>query len=192
MKPNFLTSLFMSLLCVILASCDSKDEPENPVIDYTPVGFVLDIVDNNGNSLLDKTRADNILSDGLYMEMDGKRFNLSDSLYQSMRAGRSAEPAARANSSEFHGLQLILNTDKDNFYSPKGRFLLLFGYFNGGESFDHEMTLVWPERGSKYLLQIINSVTFDSEKNASISRSFFLNGKKVDGGSIIKPLTLWE
>lgn len=200
MNKKFLSRFFSILAATVMAvssaGCDdSSDEPYPDVIwDISGVGFTFEIVDSKGANLLDTQRTDNAVNDNFYVLFDGKKYEVSDSVYQKcldnyeeylkwIADKNNSNNNSRAVLVSFDGLQIVpIMTIDDTPYQglvPTKQFQLTFGEFHGDSTYDHTMTLVWPEKNLSYEFRINNTFRWKNHE-PDIDRHFYFNGKEVE------------
>ncbi|MCM1028932.1 MAG: hypothetical protein NC342_06055 [Pseudoflavonifractor sp.] len=177
MKANIMTRMAiaaMVLLSVISFTSCEEDGPGNKIWDFTPVYLTIDITDGNGATLLDSAREDNVLNSDIYMEFEGKRYELNhrDSIHENIDG--------RAYMAEFYGFWLdpVYEKAADGSFKKTSRYRLFFGEWNGDDNYDYHMTLVWPEEGKSHELRVYNHFRWKGH-NPDIDRHYYLDGLEV-------------
>ncbi len=95
--------LFLVMAVVALASC-SKDNEEPNIMDYdlTPIEFLFDITNADGESLIDKDSPayDSVFIANTYIKFQGKEYKMEED------AKVDVKPTTRAYYERFHGMMI--------------------------------------------------------------------------------------
>ena len=137
------------------------------IYDIAPIVLRVYLVDSDGTDLLDPANAGNGIDvSGITAEFQGKTYVLSDK-EQGVR-----EVGTKAYMPYFSGL----NLESD----PYGRWMLSFGELDGEENFDNEdFTINWGD-GTSTVITIFNKFKWKTSGSPSITRRFYVDGKKQD------------
>lgn len=197
---RFLAAAIAAVMALSFTACHS-DEPgsDGTIWDIYPIVLYFDVVDNDGASLLDTTRADNALQHNIYVEMDGKRYEMSDSLYRNYLKYQAGAPSVsprvegRAYLAYFHGLQLVpqyeRDPDREGHVRVSSHLRLAFGEFDGADDQDLRMTIVWPEGGRRHDIHVVNRCRW-KKNTPHIERHIYLDGVDINGVQEKWPITL--
>ena len=137
------------------------------IYDIAPIVLRVYLVDSDGTDLLDPANAGNgIDMSGITAEFQGKTYVLSD------KEQGAREVGTKAYMPYFSGL----NLESD----PYGRWMLSFGELDGEENFDNEdFTINWGD-GTSTVITIFNKFKWKTSGSPSITRRFYVDGKKQD------------
>ena len=138
--------LMMVWACVVGACLTSCGDDDVPLVDVPPVDFMIEIVDAQGNNLLDPDFAGNILDKGLEMEYNGET-------YEAVINPESNAPVAfmsRAYLPVFYGLQVYEETPGN------ADWIMSFGEFEVVvQQAEYQCTLLVKDLGLAYNLKAV-------------------------------------
>lgn len=165
MKAKLLMMVWACVMGACLTSCGDDDEP---LIDVAPVKFTIEIVDAQGNNLLDPEFAGNILDKGLEMEYNGETYEAvinteSNALVAIM---------SRAYLPVFYGLQVYEAN------SGKAGWIMSFGEFEGAvQQAEYQCTLRVKDLGFSYKLKAVVK-----HKGKGYEHTYYLDDTAIKGG----------
>lgn len=183
--PSLILSPCIAIMALLSLSACSSDAPDPDTIwDIAPTEIYIALVDEEGTSLLNSDSIPAILASGMYMDMDGTRYDVSDRLYQTLSGiyGRYI-PALP------YGLQLI----PDNYTNMTGgmssNLILMFGQFARDETYSRDFVLDVPYASRHYSFAFRLSNKFQWKKGKpDITTRILLDGKEITDFS--SPITL--
>lgn len=154
--------LSLSLVLCAFVSCKDDNNDDDLIIDYSPVNLIVEVLNPNGENLLNPATPGNILEWDNYIYCDNRRYTISEwnpdnSQYQVV---------TRAYFPKWYGARIILAYQTNE---PA----IAIGEFNGGGS------------GTAHVLLVLGTHTYDlsftSKVNGlNVDRQFYLDGKKQD------------
>ena len=163
--------LMVLLPCFMQISCG--DDNADPVLyDVSPINFVIEITDGEGNNLLNPEYEGNILDLGIVMDYDGKSYPVdvnTQTNYPHLKASRYYLP-------EFYGLQAYHQIAGESI----NRWVLSFGEFEAQtQCAEYDCTLRLENLGLSYDLKAV--ATF---QDGISNRKFYLDGQLLDGTNV--------
>ena len=156
--------ILLTSVCCMLSSCN--DEQERLIIDYTPVVLKVDVVNTQGDNLLDESYAGNILDKELTITYKGNTTQISRT------APEALMPQSRALMPHWYGAFIMSG---ENYWTVKPVEPAIFiGEFDGGLSGTVALTL---QLGDKSF-----DLSYKAKVNMlDVDRTFYIDGKKNEG-----------
>lgn len=152
---TFLRALCAMFLFIGLNACDS-----DLIWDYAPIVLDLEVVNAQGQDLLDSTVVGNINGQKITATFQGKTYQ------------RDVNVSSRAYFAVFRGLIT---------HKASSGYTLRFGELSGEETFNNEKLVIDWGDGKKDVITIYNRLV----KEGKIKRRFYLNGKEQDSSTFI-------
>ncbi len=146
--------------CLILAGCNN-----NVMWDVNPVNIEIQVVDDQGNSLLLDTNPQNILDNDIKVTYKGVEYPLGVDMSK-----QSAQ--TRYYLAVLDGLKVI------NYYQDKDPYLS-FGEFSGDEDWNETMVISWGD-GTSDEIRLVHDYEFKKEPTF-VTSDRYLNGILVEG-----------
>lgn len=166
---NKLISLLL-LLTFCLTGCETidtpkKDDPDDFIIwDFMCHSFPMKVIDVAGNNLFHAESPEGPWKDGPYVIYKGKRFDLKLWCPEYEVETRALPPSF---------LELYLMKDKE------GMHYLCFGEFSpSGSYYGQPFTIYWGD-GSKDEIKFDLYITWKSQREPTVHRNLYLNGKQI-------------
>ncbi|MFI3324267.1 MAG: hypothetical protein SNI45_06645 [Rikenellaceae bacterium] len=141
----------------------TTDQYADIIWDYTPVNISISVSDANGQDLLDESYEGNILSNELSLTHDGQVYYLD---YE------ASNVATRDVWVSFNGL---------TYYSDGVYNLLQYGEFEGGASYDMELTLDLGTDKQYDLHYVRNFEHADQLEQPTIETQLYIDNTLIDG-----------
>lgn len=166
------TLMLASMLAVVvLAGCSSSDEPEEGVVwDISPVTVLVDVVDADGNDLLNPEVEGNIVDGAASVDYKGQTYPVS------WRTPYYGYEGTRAYRATFQG---ALHHPVDRFkpVSAQNPWILEIGELAGDENYDVTMQLKISEK--TYSIRVVNEFSW-KKHNPRIETTVYLDGVKQE------------
>ena len=146
------------LMALALASCsDNKEEDEQWIWDYIPIGMNVTVSDASGNDLLHPSQ-DNGVTDKIHMTYNGEEYTL--------RIFPEEKAASRYFMATWYGCSLSQDTESDRFFLHIGDW----------DAFEPEAEVKLHIAGKEYSLSFTNKViSKDKTGMRTFKRSFYLD-----------------
>ncbi len=146
-----------------LASCGSDEMDINVIYDITPVACRIQVVDANGNNLLNSI-AENALDTSKVV-----------AVYKGVEYPCKPDPwldyESKAIPASFYGLILV---NRKNITGPA----LLFGEFNGAKSYTNEEIVIKWGDGTSDTIKFDRQFKWNKNQMPTIKHEWYLNGVK--------------
>ncbi|MCI8998376.1 MAG: hypothetical protein HFJ95_05200 [Muribaculaceae bacterium] len=162
---------YLKLLPLILLLCSCSDSDDGSFDNFTAdyeVYFHLDVVDEQGNSLLDSNNPDNILEQGVTMTYNGVEYPLV-SEEEAMRGDKihCPYPQSRLMIPFIYGI--YYDTERDKMY---------VGDFWAGTSIKEEFTISWGDGTPDDKFEFRSDLFRPKNKKPYYKLTVWMNGKK--------------
>lgn len=163
---NILSAIASIIVCFAISSCSDEN---NEIGGFTPIdALILDVVDEEGNSLVDKNNPNNILSEGIKAIENGTEYPLIES--EEMIPQTNIGTASRATAPpRFIGLFL---SDKigqiysgPSLYNPNPRPYIAFGQFEPKQALHRKLTLYLPTYPDGIDIEYVRKKVSGSDKD---------------------------
>lgn len=171
---TFISHIFIGCIAIIgIVFVSSCDGPEKDMIwDISPVGIFIDLVDEDGNNLLDPNVEGNWVGCLMTIKYDEEDFPALWEMPDRENLTRYYMPM-------FYGFiwEGAFNRPNNNFYS------LYFGEFTGDQN--HKIAVTFELEGHDSVYEIVYDHKFKwKHKEPHFDDHIYLNGKKHDGCSV--------
>lgn len=172
-----------ALSAVWLTSCS---EDENYETDIAPITVRFDLVDNNGNSYLDKSRPDGCFGKDIILEHNDNSCKIEnwEVTWTTPNAPNASNaPISRVMAPDFKGFY-VAYTDMEaigeNQYRGSGDCYLCYGEFSGHKDFNDDITVTIPELGKSAVIHLYYRVKMkENGLVKSIVKLYTVNGKSI-------------
>lgn len=171
---RLLTALMVAIVGLAFTSCGDDDD-DIKIWDFSPVSIRLDIVDTEGNDLLDADTPGNILESELTATFDGKEYTLATD--DDPDAG-PLSVKSREILSQFYGLYI---QTPDHYFTEGKHNLLCFGEFKGFENFDHTVIFHFPTADRDITVRVVSKARWDGD-TPNWELEYYLDGQQINPG----------
>ncbi len=183
LKHNTILGIFVTILfSTILWGCG--DNGDDIIWDFAPVEISLDIVDENGLSLLYENAPGNILSGGITATYEGVEYKLDELPDESEEVAQTMKTSgalSRYYPATFYGLYINrfpLSTNGGN-ETPRYYPFLSFGEFQGFENFDKTVVFHIPSLGRDITFRIVSEARWKG-KTPDWKLTYYMDGTPLE------------
>lgn len=178
------------LILSVITACSKSDEPTVPepdapahpeqpsdnenqwLIDYGEVAIGIDILDDNGISLVDPENPDNILDSDIHIIYKGIRYNMINSFtQQSSRLGGSRPTWYGVKAKMF---PIAYSTESGYTYAPR----IAVGEWSGEKIGEESFVFVWDNKSRTDTISFTVSPYIDDYYGTMLGYHYYLNGEE--------------
>ncbi|MDE6288672.1 MAG: hypothetical protein K2M00_07810 [Muribaculaceae bacterium] len=165
----------VAAMALLFNSCKNNELDDIVEWDIYPVTLDFNIVDSEGNNLLDPAREDNALSDNIYVLFEGVEYPVID-----FTENPEAIDHSRFFMPSFYGL--VAYPEAYEPYDARAKRYLSFGEFNGARNQDITIEFVWPEQNQRHTARIVRKYKMNGNE-PDITDKRYLDGEQTDAYS---------
>lgn len=166
---------YLLMIAITLVSCESNEDNDNEylIIDLTPIEFRFDIINESGESLIDKNSPayDTAFIANTYIEFQGKVYKMGED------AKTDVEPSSRYFYDTFHGIRTNEYPIKQGSYEIKT--LAEIGPFLSDYDWEsEEIKIHWGDNSEDNII-FSSAITSKNEKGFPVfTRKYLFNGNE--------------
>ena len=175
-KVTLMFFLAIAAMCMTGCSDNNKDDDPGLIVDWYPVMLWMELVDENGNDLLDPSNEVKWY-DGATITYRGKTYTAED--YTDKIDGEPANGSTRAILPVDYGFKLIKK--EWQFKDEKG-FILLFGQIDGAQDMDEDLVITWPD-GKQNTIHY--HCSDHNDKELTVNRWYALDGVRQERNQFV-------
>jgi len=166
---NKTISLFLLSILFLTSACDNIDPDDDFLIwDFWCHSIMMEVVDSDGNDLVNLENPMSILNNEPYVIYKGKKYEL-------ILHDPYGRPESRALPPSFRELFLTKN--------DKGKYFLCFGEFSPESDYLNEpFTIYWGD-GTKDEIAFDLFITWKTKRDPDVHLIVYVNGKQVTDDS---------
>jgi hypothetical protein len=164
---KLLFALIATVMIPLFISCDKEENDDDfVVVDFVPIEFLIHIVNEQGEDLLNPDTEGSIVDEDIRMIYNGKEYSLQED---------SQEAATRYYLPRFYGLRVSKIEYEDSPYYNK--YFLYIGEFDGAKDCENCTVKVICGDGSYDTFSYSNKMKRDKKGMLDSIRHFYHNGK---------------
>ena len=173
---------FLAIAAMCMTGCsDNNNDDDCIIVDWTPVMLWVELVDENGNDLLDPSN-ETKWYDGATITYRGKTYtaeDTTDKIYTDNTTNAPANCATRYLLPVEYGFKLIRK--EWQFKDEKG-FILLFGQIDGAQDMDEDLVITWPDGKQNTIHYHCSDHNY---KEVSVIRWYALDGVRQESNRFV-------
>lgn len=178
-------SIYLTL-CALFAALLTGCSDEHYETDIAPITVRFDLVDSNGNSYLDKSRADGYFGKDIILEHNDNSCKIEgwEATWTTPNAPNvSNAPISRVIAPHFKGFYVAFTDIEkigENQYRGSGDCYLCYGDLSGHQDFNDDITVTIPELGKSVVIHLYYRVKMKGNGQVkSIVKLYTVNGKSI-------------